>query len=122
MVPSIVSEEMEIKTTESGSTLVHRLSSEEIEYEKEFREIDLNTAIATKTKNDEKVIKDDEGDFITRTLYRQILRKVDVRLLPFAVIVYFFSQLDKHNLGQAWLLRPHNLGKLIFLVIRLNVK
>jgi len=28
----------------------------------------------------------------------------------------------KHNLGQAWLLKPHNLGKLIFLVIRLSVK
>ncbi|PWN32408.1 MFS general substrate transporter, partial [Meira miltonrushii] len=36
-----------------------------------------------------------------RSLYGQILRRIDVRLLPFAVTVYFFSQLDKHNLGQA---------------------
>lgn len=94
---------LRMNTTDGGATSVAQpLSSETV-----FREIDLNTTtrkddlLSFKEMMQSNVGSSTEGDSLTKSLYRQILRKIDVRLLPFAVTVYFFSQLDKHNLGQA---------------------
>lgn len=110
MVPTFAKSQSSLRmmnTSDSASALDHPLSSEKIKSENGFQEINLNTI---SKKSDllsfkESFQDDDESptekDDLTRSLYRQILRRIDVRLLPVAVTVYFFSQLDKHNLGQA---------------------
>lgn len=41
------------------------------------------------------------SNILTDAEYKNILRKVDWNLLPFTLILYFMSHLDKYNLGQA---------------------
>lgn len=36
-----------------------------------------------------------------KTDYKKALRRIDLRLLPYTILLYFCSQVDKHNLGQA---------------------